>query len=60
MRLERVFAVLFTLCIFLKNNKETTSIFKNIHNYCIWEETYDQYKSKPVENKPIIKVWSGR
>ena len=56
---ERVFAVLFTLCN-SKNNKQTSSIFKNIHNYCDWGGTYNQYKSKPIENKPIIKVWSGR
>jgi len=40
MTLERVFAVLFTLCN-LKNNKKTTSLFGVLHEYCTYGETYE-------------------
>jgi len=56
---ERVFAVLFTLCN-LKNNKETKAIFGNIHHFCTWGESFQYYKSKPVDDKPIAKVWVSR
>jgi hypothetical protein len=60
MSLERLFAVIFTLCN-INYNKETTSIFGDIHSYCTWGESYDIYKSKNKENlPPLVKVWSSR
>lgn len=62
MCLERIWAVIFTIC----NNKyniETSSIFGDIHLHCSWEQTYETYESKKLNNTiilPIEKVWSGR
>ena len=43
MTLERVFAVLFILSN-KENNMNTTSIFGDIHQYCIFGQTYEDYK----------------
>jgi hypothetical protein len=62
MCLERVFAVLFTICN-QKNNIKTTSIFGDIHSHCNWGQDYETYQSKKKNNAltlPIEKVWSGR
>ena len=62
MALERVFAVLLTICN-KKNNIKTTSIFGNIHLYCNWGQGYETYQIKKINNQitlPIEKVWSGR
>jgi hypothetical protein len=62
MSLERVFAVLLTICN-KKNNIKTTSIFGSIHVYCNWGQGYETYQSKKINNQitlPIEKVWSGR
>lgn len=67
MKLERIFAILFTLSNKL-HNTETKSLFGNIHIYSnnfgeFGGETYESYKIKQVTNnvnRPIVKVWSGR
>ena len=62
MSLERVFAVLLTICN-KKNNIKTTSIFGSIHVYCNWGQGYETYQIKKINNQitlPIEKVWSGR
>jgi hypothetical protein len=60
MILERVFAVLFTVCNNY-HNKETKSIFGDLHTYSAYgSETYDSYKQNNNITLPIVKVWSGR
>ncbi len=67
MKLERVFAICFTLC----NNyhcKETKSIFGDIHAFYFnsggyGSERYQTYIGKKNNNSitlPIIKIWSDR
>ena len=55
MSLERVFAVLFTL-----ENTDKPSMFGNIHNYCTWDTTYQQYNEGQVGDLPLVKIWSTR
>lgn len=59
MWLERVFAVMFTY-----ENKfydQSVSYFGNIHDYCRVGSGFDSYKTdRNIDDKPIIKVWSGR
>ena len=55
MSLERIFAVLFTL-----ENSNNPSLLGNIHNYCRWDQTYQQYIDGQIHDGPLIKVWSGR
>ena len=55
MSLERVFAVLFTL-----ENSNKPSFLGNIHNYCRWDQTYQQYIDGQIHDSPLVKVWSSR
>jgi hypothetical protein len=55
MALERVFGYI----LFLENNNTNSSILGDIHDYCEWGLTYDEYKNNNY-NLPIIKIWSGR
>jgi len=67
MKLERIFAVLFTLCN-KSYNIETKSLFGDIHIYSqifggFGAELYETYKIKKQINNinyPIVKVWCGR
>ena len=62
MSLERIWAVIFTICN-QKHNIKTSSIFGDIMAYCAWDQTYETYESKKLNNTitlPIEKVWSGR
>lgn len=62
MCLERILAVLITICN-QKNNIKTNAIFGDIHSHCTWEQSYETYQTKKVNNLitlPIEKVWSGR
>lgn len=53
---ERIIAV---LCSY--HNPNIKSIFGNIHKYCRWGITYNEYiNDKSKFNKIIYKVWSGR
>jgi hypothetical protein len=60
MCLERIFAILFTLCN-NTNNTNTNALFGDIHRYCIVGQTYSTYKTNNNDiDKPIVKVWVGR
>jgi hypothetical protein len=62
MCLERIFAVLFTVCN-QKNNIKTKSLFGDIHSHRTCGQNYETYQSKKINNQitlPIEKVWTGR
>jgi len=62
MALERLWSILFIICNSINNNI-TTSIFGDIHSYCIVGQTYETYQLNKINNaitNPIVKVWSGR
>jgi hypothetical protein len=61
MCLERIWAVLFTICN-QKNNIKTSSLLGDIHSYGTWAQNYETYLTKKQNNLtlPIEKVWSGR
>jgi len=54
MRCERVIA-----CMISFENKDTISLFGNIHQYMKWGTTYDEYKSNNWD-LPLVKIWTGR
>ena len=49
---ERVIAVI------IQTHTPATTIFGNIHKYCLWGISY--YNCKQSNHLPFIKVWSGR
>jgi hypothetical protein len=56
MALERVFG-----CILFIENKNTSALFGDIHDYCEWGITYEDYKNNNIDLElPIIKIWTGR
>ena len=58
MCLERVIG---TLLFIELNNENNFSVFENIHNYCKWGITYEEYQSnKNITQNKLVKVWTGR
>ena len=65
MAFERVVA-----CIFQYENKNTDfGILKDIHDYCNWGYSFDEYindmdemdnSKKDIDKYPVIKIWTGR
>lgn len=55
MALERIFGYIF----FLENNQSNKSIFGDIHNYCEWGLTFDDYINNNID-LPCVKIWHGR
>jgi len=55
MCLERIFAV---MCYSLN---DTPSMFGDIHDFVRWGVTIEEYKNDfHLQNRPIMKVWTGR
>jgi len=54
--MERIFA----LVCHLNSNNFNKPLLDNIHKYCRWGVTYNEYKNNYVDGLPIVKVWSGR
>lgn len=58
MAFERIFAL---ICNFENPDLcDDTSLFGNIISYGKWGISYDEYLKNPPQNKPIVKVWTGR
>ena len=60
MCLERVFGMVLYIEL---NNKNKFSIFQNIHNFCKWGITYEEYKNNKINSikkNKLVKVWTGR
>jgi hypothetical protein len=55
MSLERVFGLVFSL-----KNTNKPSLLGNIHAYCRWGQTYQQYIEGQIHDGPFVKVWTGR
>jgi hypothetical protein len=56
--LERLFAcVCYLHSISLQPNPH---LLCNIHAYCPWGRTFEQYKHGDLSYLPVIKVWTGR
>jgi hypothetical protein len=52
---ERVFSIM------LQANHQKTTLLGNIHKYCRWGITFEEYINKKVDqNNILIKVWTGR
>jgi hypothetical protein len=61
--LERIFGVIFfTECPILSKAK-TKALLGDIHKYCKWGYTYDEYmedfKNGNV-SRVVVKIWTGR
>lgn len=54
--MERIFAV---MC-YLNEPRGLGSKFGDIHQFCPWGKTFDDYNSGSLNHLPIIKVWTGR
>lgn len=55
--LERVYAVVcYTICADL--SLRNSALFGNIHDYCRWGFTFDEYKQGKSSDLPLIKVWT--
>ena len=58
MCLERVIGIILYIEI---QNENNFSIFQNIHNFCKWGITYEEYKNNKISKKnKLVKVWTGR
>ena len=55
MAVERVLSILIHA-----QQPQVDSLFGDIHDYCTWGHSYQDYKDKKLDALPLIKVWTGR
>ena len=53
---ERIFAC---MC-YLNDSQTSASKFGDIHQYCRWGLTFEDYMSGGLSSYPVVKVWTGR
>ena len=56
MAMERVVSII----IHAHLQKQVDSLFGDIHDYCTWGQSYQDYENKKLDALPLIKVWTGR